>query len=142
MTAWRRRRRGISSSLAVGVSTKHAPGGASAKMEVIDAVHEDGAKLVEMTPDAVMELRAIQPGLRVIPEAFYRPAVQVCFAESVPAAAGNGTRSVTLAVRSAADGAPVKDVMVVGFTDFAAREGAQGVTSAGGTVTLKIPSRV
>ena len=134
--------RNFLSSLALGVSTQHASGGASAKMKVIDAVHEDGAKLVEMTPDAVMELRAIQPGLRVIPEAFYRPAVQVCFAESVPAAAGKGTRSVTLAVRSAADGAPVKDVMVVGFTDFAAREGAQGVTSAGGTVTLKIPSRV
>ena len=106
------------------------------------AAHEDGAKLVEMAPEDVLALRAVQPGLRVVPEVLYQPAVNVVFAENKPAAVGRGTRSVEITVRSKGGGTPVKDVFVVAFTDFAAREGAQGTTSSTGKVTLKIPSGV
>jgi hypothetical protein len=44
-------------------------------MRVIDSIHEDGAKLVEMSPDTASELRASQPGLRIVPIVYYYPAV-------------------------------------------------------------------
>src|SRR3954452_16681922 len=45
------------------------------RMKVVDSIREDGAKLVEITPDAVQQLRAAQPGLRIVPEVFYRTAL-------------------------------------------------------------------
>jgi len=128
--------------LSPGVSRRHSAGGASVTVKLLDAVHEDGAKLVEMTPDAVTALRAVQPGLRIVPEVFYYPAVQIPFAEHRPAATGGGMRSVKVTVTSGAGGAPIKDVMVIAFTDFDAREGDQGTTSASGSVTLRIPARI
>src|ERR1700757_3885370 len=37
------------------------------KMTVIDSIHENGAKLVEMSPESVSDLQAEQPGLRIVP---------------------------------------------------------------------------
>jgi subtilisin len=128
--------------LTVGASATPAAGRASATMRVIDSIREDGAKLVEMAPDDVVLLRAVQPGLLVVPEVLYEPAVHVLFAEHKPAARGRGIRSVEITVTARGSQKPVKDVFVVGFTDFAARQGAQGTTSARGKVTLKIPSGI
>jgi len=134
--------RNFLTGLTVGTSVRPAAGRVSAPMRVIDSVREDGAKLVEMAPDDVVLLRAVQPGLRVVPEVLYQPAVQVVFAEHKPATRGRGIRSVELTVNARGSGKPVKDVFVVAFTDFAARQGAQGTTSARGKVTLKIPSGI
>ena len=48
--------------------------GAAATMQVLDSVHADGAKLVEMRPEDVVRLRSVQPGVRIVPEVFFRPA--------------------------------------------------------------------
>ena len=45
------------------------------KLEVLDSIGEKGAKLVEMSPEAVSSPRAEQPGLRVVPEVRYFPAI-------------------------------------------------------------------
>jgi hypothetical protein len=37
------------------------------RMRVIDSIHEDGAKLVELTSAAALALRRHQPGLRLVP---------------------------------------------------------------------------
>src|SRR2546425_766991 len=42
-------------------------GQATETLRVIDSIHEDGIKLIEGTPEAVLALRAEQPGLRVGP---------------------------------------------------------------------------
>ena len=47
----------------------------SVPVRVLDSVREDGAKLVEMAPEHMLALRTAQPGLRVVPEIFYKPAV-------------------------------------------------------------------
>ena len=43
-------------------------------MTVIDSIHENGAKLVEMSPESVSDLQAEQPGLRIVPVVYYYPA--------------------------------------------------------------------
>ena len=43
-------------------------------MRILDSVHPDGAKLIEMRPDDLMKLRTAQPGVRVVPEIFFRAA--------------------------------------------------------------------
>ena len=58
----------------VGAAQKVVAAGAPT-IRVIDSVHEDGAKLVEMRPADVVKLRAAQPGLRIVPEVFYYPAL-------------------------------------------------------------------
>jgi subtilisin len=119
------------------------PGGGgpfSARMKVLDSVRETGAKLVELRPQDAAACRAAQPGVRLVPLRIYHPAVapyQLALAaakKSAAAAAG----SLRLRFISAKDGAPVADAFVVGFTDFAQRFGAQGVTDAAGWVTLAL----
>ena len=134
--------RSFLAGLTVGIPGTRALGRASATMRVIDSVREDGAKLVEMAPDDVVLLRAVQPGLRVVPEVLYQPAVHVVFAEDRPVAKGRGTRSVEITVTARGSGKSVKDVFVGAFTDFAGRKGAQGTTSSQGKVTLKIPTGI
>jgi subtilisin len=46
--------------------------------------------------------------------------------------------AITLTVTSAKDGKPVANAMVVAFTDFASRVGAQGTTNAHGKVALAL----
>jgi subtilisin len=43
------------------------------KLRVLDSIGENGAKLVEMSPESVSNLRAEQPGLRVVPVVYYFP---------------------------------------------------------------------
>ena len=46
-----------------------------ADFKVLDSIHENGAKLVEMTGDTAKDLQASQPGLRIVPVVYYRPAL-------------------------------------------------------------------
>jgi hypothetical protein len=58
-------------------------------MQVLDSVHPDGAKLVEMRPEDVVRLRSVQPGVRIVPEVFFRPAR----ARPRPESLGRGRRA-------------------------------------------------
>ena len=110
-----------------------------ATMRVLDSVHADGAKLVEMRPDDVVKLRSAQPGVRVVPEVFFRPAraprPQIL---TVTAAAARKTVTVTLRVVSRTDGKPIAGADVFAFTDYDAAEGGQGRTDAAGRVRLRL----
>src|SRR5262245_40081787 len=120
-------------------------GGAPLKMKVLDSVHEEGAKLVESTVEELQKLRAAQPALVVVPEVFFQPAVQMYqVARLATAAAGSraAMKKVVVKVVSQTDGTPVAGAQVVAFTNFAARQGAGGVTSKAGTVSLSLPSSV
>ena len=122
-----------------------AVGGRSVNMKVVDSIREDGAKLVEATAEDLQKLRAAQPGLIVVPERFFDLAVSIYRVEqSARAATGavGALRTLTVEIVSRASGKPVVGANVVGFTDFAARAGAQGTTSSKGTVSLKFPASV
>lgn len=113
-----------------------APG---TRITVLDSIHENGAKLVEMTPRQMHALRAAQPGLRIVPEVFFEPALYrptIEFHARLKATA-LATR-IVLKVVSKADGSPRKGVTVVAFTNFALREGAMGKTNASGEVSLAL----
>ena len=117
------------------------------KIKVLDSIHENGAKLVELAQDQMMKLRLTEPGIRIVPEVFYHTAempypslakkkrggVKAEGLEAVEAVGGEVSITVT------ADGTPMRGIKVIAFTDFAARAGAQGVSNASGVVKLTLP---
>ena len=109
----------------------------SSDLRVLDSIHENGAKLIEMTTDTAKDLLANQPGLRIVPVVYYRPAVARPRIEAKLKAAATAVRT-RVTVKSAADGSPVRGATVVAFTDFANRVGAQGTTNAQGAVGLNL----
>src|SRR5581483_4501214 len=119
-----------------------APSGPT--MQVLDSIHEDGAKLVSMTHDAALAFRSYQPNLRLVPEIFYYPALapryQAIRNTSVRPLAARprvGARGgVTVQVTSRVGGSAVRGANVVAFTNFATRAGDGGITDSQGQVTL------
>lgn len=131
-------------------------------IRVIESVHDNGAKLVELRPRDVVKLRAAQPGVRVVPEVFYYPAVVPRpFAVAPPAgvakpakrartakaakkrakatkSAKAGAGTITVNVVSKTGGAAIKGCKVVAFTDFANRFGANATTNAQGQAALNL----
>jgi len=118
----------------------HVDGTGGAKVKVLDSIHENGAKLVAMSPDDVSALRAEQPGIRVVPEVFYHTA-RARRPEPVSgpttAAAGLGV-TIKVTVVSDADGTAIAGATVVAFTNFAKREGAQAKTTKKGVASLSL----
>ncbi len=112
--------------------------GFKTKLKVIDSIRENGAKLVEMSPDAVSSLQAEQPGVRIIPVVYYFPArAPRPMPESAPKASGAALK-ITLQVVSKADGKPVSGAKVVAFTDFANRLGASATSNNKGMASLSL----
>ncbi|HWH34657.1 MAG TPA: S8 family serine peptidase [Acidimicrobiales bacterium] len=119
-----------------GLQDLAAPGGRSLHLRVVDVIGDDGARLIEATPADASALRTLQPSVRVVPLAYYVPAVapRRHVAAVAPAAAAAG--ALTLRVVSDTDGAPVAGAIVVAFTSVAAGLGAQGTTDERGEVVL------
>jgi subtilisin len=110
------------------------------KMRVLDSIHEDGAKLVELAPEAVMAFRAHQPGLRLVPIVYYRPAVapRLTVASGPQMRASAARTKIKLKIVSKKDSSPITGAMVVAFTDFDNRQGDKGVTNQKGELNLSL----
>jgi subtilisin len=124
-----------------GGPSRTASGGRSpARWREIDSIGEDGAKLVEISPDVLPALRADQPGLKIVPVVYYRTAVAPRFViESGPTVSAAKTAAkIKLKIVSKKNGDPVAGAMVVAFTDFANLIGAQGTTNSKGEVNLPL----
>ena len=120
---------------------------ADARIRVLDSLHENGAKLVDVADGDVAEVRASHPDMILAPVLFYEPArlkqprVEIALDPVVlPAAAaapGIAATTVTkITVVDAVTGAPVAGANVVAFTNFEKRQGLQGETDAAGQVSL------
>ncbi|HTI71041.1 MAG TPA: S8 family serine peptidase [Candidatus Limnocylindria bacterium] len=109
-----------------------------AKLRVLDSIHENGAKLVEMSSDAVSDLRAEQPGVRIVPVIYHFPAIAHRPEPSVKPQAGGAALKIGITVVSRKDGKPIANAKVIAFTDFANRVGSQGTTNAKGVVSLAV----
>lgn len=116
------------------------PEAAKPEIRVLDEIRPNGAKLVELAPQAVATLRAHRPGLRLVPIVYYRPAVLPRAEAAAPAKKAVGA-ALSLRVISSADGKPVAGAMVVAFTDFEGRVGAQGTTNKSGVVKLALGAK-
>lgn len=126
-----------------GAKAASAVGPSKVPMRVVDSVHENGTKLVELRPEDVLKLHQTQPGIKLVPEVFYhvmvdRPQIQ---RRASTAGAATVSTKLTITVVSNVDGSPVRDVPVVAFTDFANAVGDQGVTNSKGQVSLRISPR-
>jgi subtilisin family serine protease len=110
-------------------------------MLVLDTVHEDGAKLVELDDDVARSITESSAPLRAVPVVTYALPDSFSQLEAAIRAADLASllpSTVTLTCRDARSGAGLADCKVVAFTDFASRVGASGVTDAQGQLTLTL----
>lgn len=108
------------------------------KLKVLDSIHENGAKLIELDAASVSSLQAEQPGIRIVPVVYYYPARAPIPQPTATPKAAAAALKITLRVISKQDGRAIRGVKVIAFTDFAQRIGAQGVTNAAGSVSLSL----
>jgi subtilisin len=117
-------------------------------VKVIDSIGEDKAKLIECQPEDLAALRASYPSVQILPVVYFqRAVVRYGVAKKVKTASARAAvkaaakpSGITISIVSAADGKPVAKAMVVAFTDFANKAGAQGTTNAQGQVALALGS--
>ena len=115
-------------------------------VRVVDSIGENKAKLIECLPEHLPALRASHPAVRVLPVVYFRRAVVrhhvatkvVAAVAPAKAKAAAKPRIMTINVVSSPDEKPVAGVMVVAFTDFANRAGAQAKTNAKGQAGLAL----
>ena len=135
----------------LGLHAAHRPGAVSkpisslvknVTMRVLDSIHENGVKLVELPDEQVLRLRAAQPGLRIVPVVYYQTAdcTYPILTSSVSVKSGRMQRAVTITVVDRTSGQPLKGATVVGFTDYTARAGVERETNAKGQAVLRIGS--
>ncbi len=105
---------------------------------VVDVVCADGVRLLEMTPQAALALRAREPGLRLLAEQFYRPALAPRRRPRLEprALVGPARATLTLDLRVSGSGAPLARAEVVAYTDYDAGEGVVRRADAEGRVRL------
>lgn len=128
---------GFLESLSEGRHSLSAPGRRKVRVHVVDAIAPQGAKLVEVAPDSVAAMRALEPDLRLVPVVYYAPATKAR-PNVVMAAERAAAGTITLRVVADKSGEPVAGAIVLAFTNFAAGAGAQGVTDGRGRVVLPL----
>ncbi len=132
--------RAVSTQASRGGMLQMAPGHA---VTVVDTIHEDVGRLVEMSPQAAEAANAQGSPIRALPVVTYeipKPAREEISSNSSlaaggPAAAGN---TFTILCRDSLSHAPLSNCEVVAFDNFAARTGDSGTTDATGRVVLTI----
>jgi subtilisin len=114
-------------------------------VKVLDSIGEMKPKLIEAAPEDLAALRASHPSVRILPVVYYESAVlrykiatRIKLSGARARKAARAPAGISITIASSKDGAPVAHAMVVAFTDFAQRVGAQGTTSAKGRVTLAL----
>lgn len=112
-------------------------------VRVVDSIHENGLKLVEMGAEAMQRLRTSSPGLRIVPIALYKTmaAPRPTVSSAPKSTSGASSPKVRVRVTSRNDGAPIRGAHVVAFTNFDDREGAEATTNAQGLATLALKPR-
>ncbi len=109
-------------------------------LRVLDSVRENGAKLVELSPQETVALKAEQPGVRIVPVVYYYPARaprHTVVSRAKTTARGAGVK-IMLKVVSRKDGTAIAGANVVAFTDFRNGVGAGGSTNKKGQVSLSL----
>src|SRR4030042_5958463 len=109
-------------------------------MRVLDWIHEDGPKLVELLPDEAITLRPHQASVKLVPVFYYRTAVapRWCIQSHPEVAAKRAAVKITLKVVSKKDTEPISGASVVAFIDFEKGIGDQGPTNRKGEVRVSL----
>ena len=105
-------------------------------VRVLDSLNEDGPKLVEMTPEAELNLRAGVPGLKIVPVIGYRAMRAGPGPLNTPRAAPSN-RPMSVRLVDARSGAGLGRATVVAFTDFRNRRGEAALSDADGLARME-----
>jgi subtilisin len=116
-------------------------------MTILDSVHEDGAKLIQLEDSQIANLHMAFPGVRIVPEVFFNKAViprQSIIVRPKPLGRRSAKTKAFEADFQVNDevGEPIAGVEVVAFSNFSQGIGAKGITNARGKVKLKFESKL
>lgn len=104
---------------------------------VLDSIETQGAKLITIDTQELANFRFSYPGLRIIDEKFYRPAV--CSPQRIMMQVEQTAVKITVAVTvTDLQGKALPDITVVIFTDFTAGKGASAITDSKGMLSLNL----
>lgn len=109
--------------------------------KVLDAIHENGAKLVEVSHEAIAAFKAEHAGLRLVPIRYFYPMVAepMRLEHKLRPATFKSTVTFEVLVQSAADLSPIRGATVQVLTDVAGREGVSAATNKSGVALIKLP---
>jgi len=106
-------------------------------VKVIDSIDSEGAKLISINKEELANFRFSYPGLRIVPEKFYRPAILA--QERIQLQIRQiRAKVVTSFLVTDPQGIGIEGITVVVFTDFTAGKGASGLTNSAGVLKLKL----
>lgn len=123
------------SVIALNVRTGRKPSSDEISVRVLDSIDTDGAKLVNINDEELPSFRFSYPGVRIIPERFYTPALSFKAKIKMQVQQVATAKTLTLQI-SDDDGKGIPNVTAVFFSDFAAGRGASGITNEDGKVIL------
>jgi subtilisin len=106
---------------------------------VLDSIGPDGPKLIAATSEELRALHSLAPGVRVVKEQFYEPAVVRGVKLAATAAAAGLVRDLTVTVLDAATRKPIRGVEVLAFTDYKLGVGSSGRTLSNGNAKIRLP---
>ena len=106
-------------------------------VKVLDSIHTKGAKLISINKEELANFRFSYPGLRIIPEKFYRPALLAH--EKIQLQIRQiRAKVVTSFLVTDPEGNGIEGITIVAFSDFTMGKGASGVTNSAGVLKLKL----
>ncbi|HEY3404665.1 MAG TPA: S8 family serine peptidase [Ohtaekwangia sp.] len=111
-------------------------------VKVIDSVHEQGAKLVELSLDKLPDFQMAYPGMRLVPEVFYKKAIQPPQPLNRLVSVAASTRKKTILTVTDETGVPVKGASVYAYSDVQSGSGVDGKTNSKGKFTISLPGSV
>jgi subtilisin len=106
-------------------------------LSILDSIHEDGPKLVELPETQVASFEAAEPELRLDPIRHYRLATSLASVPARPTAAASGP-PLRVTIVGAATGQPLRGALVRAYTSFVGGSGDECVTDSKGTATLRL----
>lgn len=110
-------------------------------LSVLDSIHEDGPKLVELPENQVGEFHLAESELRLEPLRTYRLATSLSSVPTITPAAAIGP-DLSVRVVCAVTRAPIEGAKITAFTSFAAGLGDEATTDATGTARLRLGGTV
>jgi len=125
------------STLSLASRDMHQKASDDIPVVVLDSIETQGAKLIRINADELANFRFSYPGLRIIKEKFYKPAVCSHHRIKLQVEQAEIKTAVTVNIKDP-KGKPLEDITVVIFTNFAASKGASGVTDNKGVIKLNL----
>jgi len=127
----------IQSTLNLNVRSMESVPTTEIELKVLDSIKDNGAKLVSLNTEQLADFRFSYPGLRMIHERFYRPALFIHEMIKTKVAHTEVDSAISVLITDNSN-TPIKDIQVIAFTDFQSRTGAQGNTNNQGIVKLRL----